>query len=82
MSTTYLFNADGTSLEKSSYYPEGIQGVWTFVEDSLILRINSTDEAIPSTAEHVVTFINKRKMEWNHDASELGNFTMTLIKKR
>ena len=81
LSTTYLFKSDGTSIETSSYYPEGIYGVWTFAQDSLILRIKSTDESIPSDAEHRIEFISKRKMLWMHDASELGNFTMTLVKR-
>ena len=80
LSTTYWFKEDGTSVETSSYYPDGIPGVWRFDADSMTLHINSTDEAIPSNAKHKVAFINKREITLTQDYDKLGELSMKLIK--
>jgi hypothetical protein len=80
LTTEYFFNADSSSLETSSFYPDGIPGRWIFDQDSMSLSINSVDEAIPSNANYDVIFESSKKMTLTQNYPDLGSLTMTLIK--
>ena len=80
LSTTYEFNADGSSIETSNYYPEGIPGKWTYNSDSMTLNLISTDEAIPSESYYTVAFHSKRKMTLLQNYQEMGSLKMELVR--
>ena len=82
LSTIYEFNTDGSSVETSNYYPEGILGQWTFNQDSMLLYITSTDEAIPCIGNYSVEFLIKRVIKMTQDYQELGQLSMTLTKRK
>lgn len=82
LSTTYFFRSDNTCLVTSDYYPEGYEATWQFIQDSMRLKVESTDEIILDKSNFTIEFESARKIYISQNIEDLGDLKMTLTKRR
>ncbi|MEL7222746.1 MAG: hypothetical protein AAGJ93_15600 [Bacteroidota bacterium] len=80
LSTSYIFAEDGTIFMNADYYPDGINGLWEYDEQTAVMNISYPTAENGGLETYVIEIRQKDRMVWVQDFKQLGKIRLTLEK--